>query len=102
MSTLFPTKNHVPRKWHVIDAQDAVVGKIATKAAMILMGKTKPVYTPFIDTGDHVIVINASKARLSRAKQENKVYRHFHRSYPGGLGGKELQARCAKEARPHY
>jgi large subunit ribosomal protein L13 len=90
MSTEFPSKNGVPRKWHVIDAQDAVVGKIATKAAMLLMGKTKAMYTPFLDTGDHVIVINASKARLSRAKPENKVYRHFT-GYPGGLVEKSFK-----------
>jgi large subunit ribosomal protein L13 len=84
MSTEFPSKNGVARHWHVLDAQDVVVGKLASKAAMLLMGKHKPVYTPFLDTGDHVIVINANKARLSRAKEEKKVYRHFT-GYPGGL-----------------
>lgn len=72
MSTEFPTKNAVPRQWHVIDAEGAVVGKVASKAAMLLMGKHKPIYTPFIDTGDHVIVINAEKARLSRGKKRRK------------------------------
>ena len=90
MSTEFPSKNGVVRHWHILDAQDAVVGKLATKAAMLLMGKHKPVYTPFLDTGDHVIVINASKARLSRAKQEKKVYRHFT-GYPGGLVEKSFK-----------
>jgi len=90
MSTEFPSKNGIVRKWHVLDAQDAVVGKVATKAAMLLMGKTKPIYTPFLDTGDHVIVINASKARLSRGKQEKKVYRHFT-GYPGGLVEKSFK-----------
>ena len=84
MSTEFPSKNGVPRQWHVIDAQDAVLGKLASKAAMLLMGKNKPIYTPFIDTGDHVIVINASKVRLTGRKEDNKVYRHFT-GYPGGL-----------------
>jgi large subunit ribosomal protein L13 len=84
MSTEFPSKNGIARKWHVIDAQDAVLGKLATKVAMLLMGKTKPIYTPFLDTGDHVIVINAEKVRLTGRKEETKIYRHFT-GYPGGL-----------------
>jgi large subunit ribosomal protein L13 len=97
MSTEFPSKNGVPRQWHLIDAQDAVVGKVASKAAMLLMGKNKPIYTPFIDTGDHVIVINADKARLSRGKEEKKVYRHFT-GYPGGLVEKSFKR--VREERP--
>ncbi|HTS24886.1 MAG TPA: 50S ribosomal protein L13 [Bryobacteraceae bacterium] len=84
MSTEFPSKNGVPRQWHVIDAQDVVLGKLASKAAMLLMGKNKPIYTPFLDAGDHVIVINADKVRLTGRKEESKVYRHFT-GYPGGL-----------------
>jgi large subunit ribosomal protein L13 len=84
MSTEFPSKNGIVRKWHVIDAQDVVLGKVASKAAMLLMGKTKPSYTPFLDTGDHVIVLNASKVRFTGRKEENKMYRHFT-GYPGGL-----------------
>jgi large subunit ribosomal protein L13 len=90
MSTEFPTKNGVVRQWHVIDAQHLILGKLATKAAMLLMGKTKPIYTPFIDTGDHVVVINASKVRLSGRKEEDKIYRHFT-GYPGGLVEKSLK-----------
>jgi large subunit ribosomal protein L13 len=90
MSTEFPSKNGVARHWHILDAQDVVVGKLASKAAMLLMGKHKAVYTPFLDTGDHVIVINANKARLSRAKEEKKVYRHFT-GYPGGLVEKSFK-----------
>ena len=90
MSTEFPSKNGVERRWHVIDAEGVVLGKIASKAAMILMGKTKPIYTPFIDTGDHVIVINADKARVTGRKEEDKVYRHFT-GYPGGLVEKSLK-----------
>src|SRR6266487_3083592 len=90
MSTEFPTKNAVDRQWHVIDAQNVVLGKLATKAAMLLMGKTKPIYTPFIDTGDHVIVINAAQVRLTGRKEESKVYRHFT-GYPGGLVEKSLK-----------
>ena len=90
MSTEFPSKNGVNRQWHVIDAQDVVLGKVATKAAMLLMGKTKPTFTPFLDTGDHVIVINAAKVKVSGRKEEDKVYRHFT-GYPGGLVEKSLK-----------
>jgi len=90
MSTEFPSKNGVARQWHVIDAQDVVLGKLASKAAMLLMGKTKPIYTPFIDTGDHVVVINADKVRVTGRKETDKMYRHFT-GYPGGLVEKSLQ-----------
>ena len=90
MSTEFPSKNGISRSWHVVDARDVVVGKLASKAAMLLMGKTKPFYTPFLDTGDHVIVINADKVRLTGRKEEKKVYRHFT-GYPGGLVEKSFK-----------
>ena len=90
MSTEFPSKNGINRQWHVIDAQELVLGKLASKAAMLLMGKTKPTYTPFLDTGDHVIVINAAKVRVTGRKEEDKVYRHFT-GYPGGLVEKSLK-----------
>jgi large subunit ribosomal protein L13 len=95
MSTEFPSKKGMIRTWHVIDAQDAVLGKLASKAAMLLMGKHKASFTPFLDTGDHVIVINASKVRLTGRKEEQKVYRHFT-GYPGGLVEKSL-ARVRRE-----
>jgi large subunit ribosomal protein L13 len=84
MNTEFPSKNGIARQWHVIDASDLILGKLASKAAMLLMGKTKPIYTPFLDTGDHVIVINAAQVKLTGRKSEDKVYRHFT-GYPGGL-----------------
>ena len=90
MSTQFPSKNAISRNWHVIDAQDAVLGKLASKAAMLLMGKNKASYTPFLDTGDHVIVINAEKVKVTGRKEEQKVYRHFT-GYPGGLIEKSLK-----------
>ena len=90
MSTVFPSKNGIQRQWHVIDAQDLVLGKLASKAAMILMGKTKPSFTPFLDTGDHVIVINAEKVKVTGRKEEDKMYRHFT-GYPGGLVEKSLK-----------
>jgi large subunit ribosomal protein L13 len=90
MSTEFPSKNAITRHWHVLDAENIVLGKLASKAAMILMGKNKPSYTPFLDTGDHVIVINADKVHLTGRKEENKVYRHFT-GYPGGLVEKSIK-----------
>jgi len=73
MSTEFPTKNGINREWHVIDAENVVLGKLAAKAAMILMGKHKPTYTPFIDAGDHVVVINADKVKVTGRKEEDKL-----------------------------
>ena len=97
MSTEFPSKNGIDRKWHVIDADGVVLGKLASKAAMLLMGKHKPTYTPFLDTGDHVVVINAAKVRLAGRKEEQKVYRHFT-GYPGGLV--EMGVQRVKATRP--
>ncbi len=97
MKTAFPSKNEVVRKWHVIDANGAVLGRVASKAAKVLMGKHKPMYTPFLDTGDHVVVINAGKVRLTGRKEEQKIYRR-HTGYPGGLI--EIQARRLRETRP--
>jgi len=97
MSTVFPSKPGIERNWHVIDANDAVLGKIATKAARILMGKHKATYTPFLDTGDHVVVINASKVKLTGKKDEQKIYRHFT-GYPGGLV--ETGAQKVRATRP--
>ena len=97
MNTQFPTKNEIPRNWHVMDAEGVVLGRLASKAAMILMGKTKPIYTPFIDTGDHVIVINAEKVKLTGAKEEQKIYRR-NSGYPGGLS--EIQAKKVRATRP--
>ena len=97
MSTEFPSKNAITRQWHILDAQEMVLGKLASKAAMLLMGKTKPSYTPFLDTGDHVIVINASKVRVSGRKEEGKIYHHFT-GYPGGLVSKSLKR--VREERP--
>jgi large subunit ribosomal protein L13 len=84
MNTPFPSEREIVRQWHVVDATDQVLGRVASKAAMILMGKHKPTYTTFLDTGDHVIIINAAKIRLTGSKDAQKVYRH-HTGYPGGL-----------------
>jgi large subunit ribosomal protein L13 len=84
-------------KWYVIDATDQVLGRIATKAATILSGKHRPNYAPFLITGDHVVVINAGKVRLTGQKLESKVYR-WHTRYPGGL--KEIKASKAINTEP--
>ncbi len=84
MKTLIPSEGEIVRQWHVVDAADQVLGRVASKAAMVLMGKHKPTYTTFLDTGDHVIVINAAKIRLTGRKEEQKVYTR-HSGYPGGL-----------------
>lgn len=97
MSTEFPSKNSISRTWHVVDAEGEILGKLASKAARILMGKHKASYTPFLDTGDHVVVINAAKVKLTGRKEENKVYRHFT-GYPGGLV--EMGVRRVKATRP--
>ena len=97
MSTLFPSKNNMQRSWYVLDAQDVVLGRLATKVAMMLMGKHKPTYTPFIDTGDHVVVINADKVRLTGNKEEAKNY-YRHTGYPGGL--KTTNAKKMRQTRP--
>ena len=97
MSTVFPSKPGIERNWHVIDANDVVLGKLASHAARILMGKHKTICTPFLDTGDHVIVINAAKVKLTGRKDAQKVYRHFT-GYPGGLvetGAQKVRAHAS-------
>jgi large subunit ribosomal protein L13 len=84
MKTLFAKKTEVQKKWHVIDADGMVAGRLASRVSMILRGKDKPVYTPHVDTGDFVIVINADKVRLTGNKLEQKAY-YRHSGYPGGL-----------------
>ena len=84
MKTPIPSQGQIVRQWHVMDADGQVLGRIASQAALILMGKHKPTYTTFLDTGDHVIVINAEKVRLTGRKDQQKLYRR-HSGYPGGL-----------------
>ncbi|HEY2859304.1 MAG TPA: 50S ribosomal protein L13 [Terracidiphilus sp.] len=97
MKTAIPSPEDIHRHWHLIDAEEAVLGRIATRAAHILMGKHKASYTPFLDTGDHVIVVNAAKVKLTGQKEEQKLYRR-HSGYPGGLT--ETSARKVRETRP--
>jgi len=92
MSTYFPSGKGLEqhRDWHLIDADGLTVGRLASEVARLLMGKHKPTYTPFLDTGDHVIVINAAKVIFKGNKTEDKIYRH-HTGWPGGL--KEVKAK---------
>jgi large subunit ribosomal protein L13 len=87
----------VPRKWYVVDAQGKVLGRLASRIAMVLRGKTKPVFTPHMDTGDFVVVVNAAQVRLTGRKLDNKFY-YRHSGYPGGL--KTTSARQLLQRKP--
>ena len=85
------------RQWHVIDADGLVLGRVATRAARLLMGKHRPTYTTFLDTGDHVVVVNAGRVKLTGRKEEQKLYRR-HSGYEGGL--REERAKDVRARRP--
>ncbi len=95
MSTPFPSGNDIKRNWYLIDADNAVLGRVASRVARLLMGKHKPSYTPFLDMGDHVVVINAAKVRLTGDKENQKLYRR-HSGYPGGLSSVSARQMRAK------
>ena len=97
MATYVATKDSIERKWLVIDAEGMVLGRLATEVAKLLRGKHKPTYTPFLDTGDNVIVINASKVVLTGKKLDDKIYRH-HSGFPGGM--KEIDYRTLMAKNP--
>jgi large subunit ribosomal protein L13 len=84
MSTFIPTAQNFERKWFVIDASGKTLGRLATQAASVLAGKNNPSYTPYIDTGDHIIVVNAEKIQLTGLKAQQKLYRRYT-GFPGGL-----------------
>lgn len=84
MKTFVAKPHELERKWYVVDAEGKVLGRLASEVAAILRGKHKPIYTPHVDTGDHVIIINAEKVVLSGKKLEQKMY-YRHSGYPGGL-----------------
>jgi large subunit ribosomal protein L13 len=97
MRTTYMAKaNEVERKWYVVDAEGKTLGRLASEVAAILRGKHKPTYTPHVDTGDHVIIINASKIELTGKKLTDKIY-YRHSQHPGGL-----KARTALEMRTNY
>jgi large subunit ribosomal protein L13 len=97
MRTFIATVGKTNTRWHVIDADAQVLGRVASTAAKLLQGKHKPIYTPFIDTGDHVVVINAARVRLTGRKDEQKIYR-AHSGYEGGL--REERATIVRGKRP--
>jgi large subunit ribosomal protein L13 len=97
MRTYVATAQDAGTKWHVIDANEQVLGRVATVAARLLQGKHKPAYTPFMDTGDHVVVVNARKVRLTGRKEDQKIYRQ-HSGYEGGL--REERAKVVRQKAP--
>jgi len=96
MPTYIPKATSLDRKWFVIDASGKVLGKVATAAATVLSGKRKPTYTPFLDTGDHVVVINADQVVLTGRKESDKAYR----THSGFMGG--LKTRAARDVRAEH
>jgi large subunit ribosomal protein L13 len=95
MSTYFP-KGEIARKWYVVDADGQTLGRLASRVARILAGKDNPRYTPFLDTGDHVVVINAAKIKVTGMKANDKVYRHYT-GFPGGLREEEFTKRMERK-----
>ena len=96
MSTYFPGAGEITRKWFVVDAEGQTLGRLAARVARVLSGKENPRYTPFLDTGDHVIIINAGKVRVTGMKAEKKIY-HRITGYPGGLRSEEFRKRFARK-----
>ena len=99
MKTYMAKGETVERNWYVVDATDMVLGRLSSQVAAILRGKNKPIYSPHVDTGDHVIIVNADKVRLTGRKLDNKKYVH-HTGYPGGL--KEITYRHLLETKPEF
>ena len=91
MKTFMAKKEEVKRDWYVTDATGKPLGRLASKVAMILKGKHKPTYTPHVDTGDYVIIVNADKVILTGKKMDNKVYYH-HSGYPGGIKAESFKS----------
>ncbi len=96
MKTRFAKKDEVERKWYVVDAADQVLGRLATRIAVYLRGKHKPQFTPNVDAGDFVIVVNAEKVKLTGNKLEDKVYYH-HTGYPGGIKAETAKSRLERK-----
>jgi large subunit ribosomal protein L13 len=97
MKTFSAKKEDITRAWHLIDAEGQVLGRLAVQVAVLLRGKNKPIFTPHVDTGDHVVVVNAEKVVLTGDKLRQKMYRH-HSGYPGGL--KETSAGTLLREKP--
>ena len=99
MSTFMAKASNVERQWYVIDAENQVLGRLASQIAAMLRGKHKPTFTPHVDTGDYIIVVNAEKVVLTGKKLDQKMYRH-HTGYPGGL--KETTYRRLMAPKPEF
>ena len=99
MKTYMAKPEDVERKWYVVDATDLVLGRLASQVAAVLRGKNKPTFTPNVDTGDHVIIVNCAKVRLTGKKLEQKMYR-YHIGYIGGL--KETQYKKLMAEKPEF
>lgn len=99
MRSYFPKQGDIEPRWFVIDAEGMVLGRLSTEVARVLSGKTKPTWTPFLDTGDHVIVVNADKVVLTGSKVDQKMYRR-HSGYPGAL--KERTAKVVMNEKPEF
>jgi large subunit ribosomal protein L13 len=97
MGTRTPAAVSSDRQWHIIDANGLVLGRIASRCSRLLQGKHKPSWTPFLDHGDHVVVINAAKVKLTGRKEEQKIYRQ-HSGYEGGL--RETRAKIVRQKHP--
>ncbi len=96
MRTFTPRPADITRRWLVIDAQNAILGRMATEIATLLRGKHKPIFSPHLDTGDHVIVVNASKMAIDPKKATDKLY-HRHTGYPGGVRTRSLEETLARD-----
>lgn len=96
MSTYFPGSGEIERKWYVVDAAGQTLGRLATRVARILSGKESARFTPFLDTGDHVIVINAGQIRVTGLRADQKVY-HRYTGFPGGLRSEGFRQRFARK-----
>jgi large subunit ribosomal protein L13 len=99
LKTFMPKAEAIQRKWYIVDADGLTLGRLASQVAGILRGKHKPIYTPFVDTGDHVIIINAGKTVLTGRKLDEKIY-YKHTGYPGGL--KEIVYRKLMAEKPEF
>src|SRR5258708_34130078 len=96
MSTYFPKAGEIARKWYVVDASGLALGRVASQIARILMGKENPKYTPFLDTGDHVVVINTEQIKTTGMNAHQKVY-HRYTGYPAGLRSEEFRSRPVRK-----
>ncbi|MCR4891476.1 MAG: 50S ribosomal protein L13 [Lachnospiraceae bacterium] len=96
MKTFMASASQIERKWYVVDAEGQTLGRLASRVATVLRGKHKPIFTPFLDTGDYVIVINADKIKVTGKKMDQKIYRR-HSDYVGGLKTETLRQKLAKK-----